>query len=238
MSYTTDAADLVVRIGIESSRAALRIVGKGARGAASLLYRAIKEEREKEGSKRLDRMLEDGKEIRMFSVSDEDMTRFIPEARRLGLRYVVLAQEDRMKETVNLLAEEREADKISRVLEAIGASGQEPEEILPKKEEEKKPDQVLPKLNMETFLSKAVEEQKAVRENPTLGRAGGGSRYGPSLRSSRPWEKNRKPGKNERISVREELGKLVKEEEQRRAWERDREKELAKLMESVLGRNR
>lgn len=75
MYNSGDAAEQVVRISLEGTEVALKLTGSAAKNIAAMLY-AVWKNRDKnktKGHQRLSAMLKSGKELKVFTVSEEHM---------------------------------------------------------------------------------------------------------------------------------------------------------------------
>ena len=92
MYNSGDAAEQVVRISLEGTEVALKLTGSAAKNIAAMLY-AVWKNRDKnktKGHQRLSAMLKSGKELKVFTVSEEHLKQFALEAKRYseqGFKY-------------------------------------------------------------------------------------------------------------------------------------------------------
>ena len=84
-SYSADAAEQVVRMTLEGSEVAIKLAGSGAKQLAILLYAILRDQKKTKGKTRLTNMLRSGKELKVFAIKDEDLTKFCEEAKRYGV---------------------------------------------------------------------------------------------------------------------------------------------------------
>ena len=90
MNYGGDAAEQVVRMSLEGVEVAARITGTGAKNIAILLAAVLKEEQKTKGKARLTNMLKSGKELKVYTIQNQDLKKFSEEAKRYGVLYCVL----------------------------------------------------------------------------------------------------------------------------------------------------
>ena len=92
MNPSGDAAEQVVRLSLEGVEVAAKITGSAAKEVAALLYAALKnrDTNKIKGKQSLTSMLKSGKELSIFSVKNEDMKRFVADAKRYGVVYCAL----------------------------------------------------------------------------------------------------------------------------------------------------
>ena len=117
MSYSGDAAEQVVRMTLEGSEVALKLAGSGAKQLAVLLYAVLKDQKKTKGKTRLTNMLRSGKELKVFAVSDKDLTKFCAEAKRYGVLYTVLKDLDAHDGVTDIMVRAEDASKINRIFE-------------------------------------------------------------------------------------------------------------------------
>ena len=114
-----DAAEQVVRLSLEGMEVAARITGNGAKNIGLLLYATLKQEQKTKGKARLTSMLKSGKELKVFTIRQEDLKKFSQEAKRYGVLYCVLKDRDNSdpNAAVDVIARAEDASKISRITE-------------------------------------------------------------------------------------------------------------------------
>lgn len=81
MNTGGDAAEQIVRMSLEGFEVAAKLTGAGAKNIAVLLYSILKEEQKTKGKARLTSMLRSGKELKVFTIKNEDLKRFTQEAK-------------------------------------------------------------------------------------------------------------------------------------------------------------
>ena len=96
MNHSGDAAEQIVRMGLEGVEVAAKITGTAAKEIALLLLAALKSPEKSTGGmklmgkERLETMLKSGKPLEIFSLRDSDLKTFSQEAKRYGIVYCVL----------------------------------------------------------------------------------------------------------------------------------------------------
>ena len=73
MNSSGDAAESIVRMSLQGIEVAARISGSGAKNIAVLLYTIMKDKQQTKGKTKLTNMLKSGKELKVFSVKQEDL---------------------------------------------------------------------------------------------------------------------------------------------------------------------
>ena len=119
MNYGGDAAEQVVRMSLEGVEVAARITGTGAKNIAILLAAVLKEEQKTKGKARLTNMLKSGKELKVYTIQNQDLKKFSEEAKRYGVLYCVLKDKNDNSDTavVDVIARAEDASKIQRITE-------------------------------------------------------------------------------------------------------------------------
>ena len=119
MNTGGEAAEQIVRMSLEGFEVAAKITGAGAKNIAILLYSILKEEKKTKGKARLTNMLRSGKELKVFTVKNEDLKTFTQEAKKYGVLYCVLADRKNKDPNaeVDVIARAEDASKISRIVE-------------------------------------------------------------------------------------------------------------------------
>ena len=119
MNYGGDAAEQVVRMSLEGVEVAARITGTGAKNIAILLAAVLKEEQKTKGKARLTNMLKSGKELKVYTIHNQDLKKFSEEAKRYGVLYCVLKDKNDKSDTavVDVIARAEDASKIQRITE-------------------------------------------------------------------------------------------------------------------------
>ena len=82
MNSSGDAAEQIVRMSLEGIEVAAKITGAGAKNIAAMLYTILKnkDKNKIKGRQRLTAMLKSGKELKVFTVSEENLKQWtIPE---------------------------------------------------------------------------------------------------------------------------------------------------------------
>ena len=119
MNNGGDAAEQIVRMSLEGVEVAARISGNGAKNIAILPAAVLKEEQKTKGKVRLTNMLKSGKELKVYTIQNQDLKKFSEEAKRYGVLYCVLKDKNDKSDTavVDVIARAEDASKIQRITE-------------------------------------------------------------------------------------------------------------------------
>lgn len=92
MNNSGDAAEQVVRLSLEGTEVALKLTGSAAKNIAAAIYAVLKnrDKNKIKGRQRLTAMLKSGKELKVFTISEEHLKQFATEAKRYGVVYCAL----------------------------------------------------------------------------------------------------------------------------------------------------
>ncbi|OGO91739.1 MAG: hypothetical protein A2Y17_13335 [Clostridiales bacterium GWF2_38_85] len=125
MTNSGDAAEQIVRISLEGTDYAIRIIGSGAKNIAAFLLAAFKSDgtdgkTKLKGKERLVNMLKSGKETKIFAIKNSDLSIFAKEAKRYGVVYCVLKDKNGTPNgTAEIMAKAEDASKISRIMDRL-----------------------------------------------------------------------------------------------------------------------
>ena len=95
MTNSGDAAEQIVRMSLEGTEVALKLTGSAAKNIAAALYTIAKnaDRNKTKGHQRLSAMLKSGKELKVFTISEEHLKRFAQEARLLAVHRIDTAEQ-------------------------------------------------------------------------------------------------------------------------------------------------
>ena len=121
MSVNGDASEQVVRLSLEGFEVIAKLTGSGAKNIAAMLYTMLKDKNKNQtrGKMRLSRMLQAGKQLKVFTVSKEDLKTFVREAKNYGITYCALQDKNskEIDEMVDIIVKDEDASRINRIVE-------------------------------------------------------------------------------------------------------------------------
>lgn len=120
MTNSGDAAEQIVRMSLEGTEVALKLSGSAAKNIAAALYTIAKnaDRNKTKGHQRLSAMLKSGKELKVFTISEEHLKRFSQEAKRYGVVYCALRGKEKSADgMVDVMVRAEDASKINRIVE-------------------------------------------------------------------------------------------------------------------------
>jgi hypothetical protein len=123
MNASGDAAESIVRMSLQGLEVATRISGSGAKNIAALLVAILKDKQQTKGKTRLTNMLKSGKELKVFTVKEEDLKKFTEEAKRYGVLFCALKSKGKSVDgMVDIMVRAEDASKINRIVERFKLS--------------------------------------------------------------------------------------------------------------------
>ena len=231
MNTGGDAAEQIVRMSLEGFEVAAKLTGAGAKNIAVLLYSILKEEQKTKGKARLTSMLRSGKELKVFTVKNEDLKRFTQEAKKYGVLYCVLADRKNKDPNaeVDVIARAEDASKISRIVERFNLASVDTASIVTEVEKSKdeKTDMPEPDIGvqekaekdklLDALMGKPTQKEENAQENPSVAKT---EKSPPSEPFSEKPSKSAEGAtmtKEEKPSVREELRKIKESRKEQEA---------------------
>ncbi len=227
--YSGDAAEQIVRMSLAGVEVAAKITGAGAKELAILIYTMLKNENKNQtkGKARLTGMLKSGKELKVFTVKNEDLKKFQQEAKRYGVLYCVLKDKDNNSPNaiVDVIARAEDSSKINRIVERFNLSSVDKASIVNEAEKSLKDVKAEPKIEtppkdkadeiLDEVLLKPIQKEEKIPTNPLPAKT----------EKSPPSEPSSKKPKNfvegttgtDKASVREELRKIKTERKEKEA---------------------
>lgn len=144
MSHGSDAADMMVKESIQISEQAVKLAALGAKNLAAMIIALSKDNQKIAGKTNLNRMLREGKELKVFPVRAADLAAFVLEARRYGVLYTVIRDKSDPTGNVDIVARAEDVSKINHILDRMDYAAPEREQS-PKKDDPRAPS--VPKSN-------------------------------------------------------------------------------------------
>ena len=120
MNTSGETAELVVKEGIQITESAVKLAGLGAKNLAALLIAIAKENPRLSGKTGLKRLIQDGEELTIFSVKQEDLKGFQMESKRYGVLFYPVINKVEKTGTVEIMAKAKDAKQINRIFERMG----------------------------------------------------------------------------------------------------------------------
>lgn len=223
MNTSGDAAEQIVRLSLEGTEVALKLTGSAAKNIAAMIYSILKnkDKNKTKGRQRLTAMLKSGKELKVFTVSEEHLKQFAVEAKRYGVVYCALRGKDKSTDgLVDVMVRAEDASKINRIVERFRLATVDTasikrdieqtksEKTAPGAPEQEKPDKAEDDRLLDDLMGAPIQKEENANPNPEAAKTEKSRPSEPiSKKQSRTAEGTAK-SPEERPSVREELRKI------------------------------
>lgn len=224
MYNSGDAAEQIVRISLEGTEVALKLTGSAVKNIAAMIYAVLKnrDKNKTKGRQRLTAMLKSGKELKVFTVSEEHLKQFAAEAKRYGVVYCALRGKEKSADgMVDIMVRAEDASKINRIVERFKLAAVDTVSIkrdiekskaektaAPSAPEQEKPDKEADDRLLDDLMGAPVKKEENSLPNPEAAKTEKSHPSAPiSKKQSRTAEGTVK-SPEERPSVREELREI------------------------------
>lgn len=214
MNSSGEAAESVVKMSLQGLEVAAKITGNGVKQITALLIAMLKDKRQTKGKTRLTNMLKSGKELKVFTVKEEDLKKFTQEAKRYGVLFCILKDKKAKSHDgmVDIMVRAEDASKINRIVERFKLvdTATIKSEIQKTKEDKTNSNEDVVIKSVEERLADDILSKPVDKEDELLNPKEAVMEKSPL---SEPTSKNKKEmgTKSEKKSVREKLKKIQKE---------------------------
>ena len=233
MNTSGDAAEQIVRMSLEGVEVAAKITGSAAKNIAVMIYTILKnkDKSKTKGRQRLTSMLKSGKELKVFTVSEDNLKQFATEAKRYGVVYCALRGTGKSNDgIVDVMVRAEDASKINRIVERFKLATVDVASIkseIEKSIDAKNGDNLIPERDipdksvddklLDDLMAKPPQKEENAPQNPQAAKTAKSRPSEPtSEKPSKAAEGTTKSASTERPSVRKEL-KAIKAEQQQTA---------------------
>lgn len=245
MNSSGDAAEQVVRLSLEGTEVALRLTGSAAKNIAAAIYAVLKnrDKTKTRGRQRLTAMLKSGKELKVFTVSEEHLKQFATEAKRYGVVYCALRGKGKSEDgLVDVMVRAEDASKINRIVERFKLATVDAASIKTEIEKSKAekaaeaqatPEQARPERSdedklLDDMLGAPVRKEEPAQGNPSAARTGKSPLSAPISEPPDKAAEGAAKGAENRPSVRQELREIQAQRRQEEKAAPAREPERGK----------
>lgn len=132
MDVSAEAADLVVKEGIQATESAVKLAGSGLKNVAALLLALAKQDQKVVGQTSAKRLARDPAPAVVIPLKREDMGRFKKLAKEYGILYFLAQKKGSESGCVNIVSNQNYAAQLNAVMEAMAYP-------IPEKTQEAKP---------------------------------------------------------------------------------------------------
>ena len=119
MDVSAEAADLVVREGIQATESAVKLAGAGLKNVAALLLALQRQDNKVVGKTNAQRLARDPAPAVVVPLKQEDMRRFQKLAREYGILYFIAQKKGNDTGYVNIVSNQNYAAQLNAVMEAM-----------------------------------------------------------------------------------------------------------------------
>ncbi len=218
MNTSGDAAESIVRMSLQGLEVAVKLSGSGAKNVAAIMIAMLKDQKQTKGKTRLTNMLKSGKELKVFTVKEDDLRKFTEEAKRYGVLFCALKGKGKSLDgMVDIMVRAEDASKINRIVERFNLATVDTASIkseIQKSKDSKDKGVVIKSVEeriVDDILSKPISREENDMSNPQVAKTEKNPPSEPILNNK---NKSDKGTKSEKPSVREEI-KSIKEEQKK-----------------------
>ncbi len=133
MDAGSEAADLMVREGLQITEATIKLLAAGSKNLAAFLYALAKDNKRVSGKTNMGRLLREGKELRVFQLRESDMAAFNAYAKK-SILYAVVKDKNAGDGLVDLITNVDFASQVNLFLERHGYAAPKREDDAEKKQ--------------------------------------------------------------------------------------------------------
>ncbi len=216
MNQSSDAAEQTVRMSLQGFEVGARITGSGAKEIAALLLAIMKDKKKTTGKTSLINMLKSGKELKVFSVKQEDFKKFTEEAKRYGVLFTALINKKIKDGVTDILVKAEDASKINRIVQRFNLARFDEATIrgeIQKTKDMKAKSKGVKQKSIEDRVKDEIQKNPINKEekslNPNLAKTEKSPQSKPFLKEQKNSDKGSKI--KEKPSVREKLQKAKEE---------------------------
>lgn len=118
MNPGADASEQVFRMSLEGSEFAIKMVGKGLKNLLVAIYTIATSQERSKGKVRMTTLLKSGKQLKIYSIPQDDLGSFVQAAKKYGIMYSAIRTPKSMKDgTVDIMAKAEDAARINYIIE-------------------------------------------------------------------------------------------------------------------------
>ena len=115
----SDAADQVVRYTLEGTEVALKISGLAAKNVATYLIAVLNENKKTRGKAGIERMLREGKPIKLFQIPTDQLKAFAKESKKYGFLFYAMLDKHNAAPETDVMVFAKDAARVNRVLDKL-----------------------------------------------------------------------------------------------------------------------
>ena len=135
MEVSGEAADLVMKEGVQISEEAIKLLARGAKNLAALLYALAKDQKKLYGKVNMNRLLSEQRPIEVLPLRTEDFDEFKRRAKKVGLLFSTILDKKGDEPYLEILTNIDHLSQANYILEQMGYQPKQLEDVQPKKEQ-------------------------------------------------------------------------------------------------------
>ena len=135
MEVSGEAADLVMKEGVQISEEAIKLLARGAKNLAALLYALAKDQKKLYGKVNMNRLLSEQRPIEVLPLRTEDFDEFKRRAKKVGLLFSTILDKKGDEPYLEILTNIDYLSQANYILEQMGYQPKQLEDAQPKKEQ-------------------------------------------------------------------------------------------------------
>ena len=135
MEVSGEAADLVMKEGVQISEEAIKLLARGAKNLAALLYALAKDQKKLYGKVNMNRLLSEQRPIEVLPLRTEDFDEFKRRAKKVGLLFSTILDKKGDEPYLEILTNIDHLSQANYILEQMGYQPRQLEDSQPKKEQ-------------------------------------------------------------------------------------------------------
>lgn len=135
MEVSGEAADLVMKEGVQISEEAIKLLAQGAKNLAALLYALAKDQKKLYGKVNMNRLLSEQRPIEVLPLRTEDFDEFKRRAKKVGLLFSTILDKKGDEPYLEILTNIDHLSQANYILEQMGYQPKQLEDVQPKKEQ-------------------------------------------------------------------------------------------------------
>lgn len=135
MEVSGEAADLVMKEGVQISEEAIKLLARGAKNLAALLYALAKDQKKLYGKVSMNRLLSEQRPIEVLPLRTEDFDEFKRRAKKVGLLFAAVEDKKGDAPYLDVLTNIDHLSQANYILEQMGYQPKQLEDAQQKKEQ-------------------------------------------------------------------------------------------------------
>ncbi len=139
MNNGGEVADQMVRESLQFAEVAVKLMALGFKNSIALALALAKENPKVRGRTNLDRLLREGKELKVIPIQAKDLKQFTEQAKRYGILFASIKDRADHGEKLDILFKAEDVAKLNRIYERLGYTVPKPQQDQRKKDPTRRP---------------------------------------------------------------------------------------------------